>query len=61
MTFLMHKSLRPLAPSPLRGEGWGEGFRASTHHSAATSTEPLTRRCAPTVPLSAELAEGQHP
>ena len=47
MTFLMHnapvprETLRPIAPSPLRGEGRGEGFRASNHHSATTGTVPL--------------------
>lgn len=57
MTFLMHdprfphETLRTIAPSPLRGEGWGEGFRTSTHHSAATVTAPL----------SATLTEGHCP
>ena len=57
MTFLMRnalvprETLRSIAPSPLRGEGWGEGFRASIHHSATTGTAPL----------SGQLTEGKHP
>jgi len=51
MTFFLQKAIASIAPSPLRGEGWGEGFRASNHHSATTGTAPL----------SGQLSEGQHP
>ena len=57
----LHETLRSIAPSPLRGEGWGEGFRASSHQSVITDSEPLSRRFAPTSPLSGQLTEGQHP
>ncbi|SFV36004.1 hypothetical protein SAMN05216456_2303 [Devosia crocina] len=52
---MSHKILGSCVPSPLRGEGQGEGFRGCEACVPTTSAEPLTRRCASTSPLRGEV------
>ncbi len=57
----MMRIIGSCVPSPLRGEGQGEGFSAFMDLLAVTPTEPLTRRYAPTSPLRGEVKRGCHP
>ncbi len=46
---------RGFVPSPLTGEGQGEGFSVGRTLTLVTTSEPLTRRSAPTSPLRGEV------